>query len=52
MKSYKIFRSRLGVKSIEKVLNKLDGLGYEYCDMFEGKFLIFFSRVFIVAKVK
>lgn len=52
MKSYKIFRSRLGVNSIEKVLNKLDNLGYEYCDMFDGRFLFFFSRVFIVAKAK
>lgn len=51
MKAYKIFKSSLKVRKIEKVLNKLDAQGYQYVDMFTGRGFLF-PRMFIVAVVK
>lgn len=51
MKSYKIFKSSLKIKKIEKTLNKLDAAGYEYQDIVMGKG-IFFPCAYIIARSK
>lgn len=51
MKSYKIFKSSLKVGKLEKILNKLDSLGYEYVDMFMGKGWLF-ACIYVIAKTK
>lgn len=51
MKSYKIFKCSTKVRKIEKTLNKLDAMGYEYVDMFMGKGILF-PAVFLIAIAK
>ncbi|MGM9874294.1 MAG: hypothetical protein ACI31G_05295 [Bacilli bacterium] len=51
MKAYKIFKSSLKIKKIEKTLNKLDSLGYEYQDIVMGRG-IFLPCAYIIARTK
>ena len=51
MKAYKIFKSGLKIKKIEKTLNKLDSLGYEFVELVFGKG-IFFQCAYIIARAK
>ncbi len=51
MKTYKIFKSSLKVRKLEKVLNKIDGLGYTYVDIILGRGF-FFPCAYVIAVAK
>ena len=51
MKAYKIFKSSLNIKKMEKKLNQIDSQGYEYVDIVMGRGW-FFPCAYIITRSK